>query len=72
MIINKLTANPSKSKAMVVSPSLHDNDSAIRISLNSSLIEVTDCIKYLGVLIDSKLYFNFHIDMIRKKLSRAL
>ena len=40
--------------------------------MNSCKIEVSDCVRYLGVLIGSKLLFKQHISMISIKLSRAV
>ena len=35
-------------------------------------IDKVQHVKYLGVLIDSKLTFNYHIDELNKKVSRAM
>ena len=43
---NKLTINPSKIYALVISPRLAVNTSSLNIRLNSSRIKKTDCINY--------------------------
>ena len=53
---NNLTINPTKSQAMILSPSLSKSNFAITIKLNSSILQVSNNINYLGVIIDSKLF----------------
>ena len=71
---NNLTINSIKSQAMIVSPSLSTCKSnfAITIKLNSSILQVSNNINYLGVIIDSKLLFKEHILKLKYKLSRAV
>ena len=69
---NNLTINPMKSQAMIVSPSLSESNFAITIKLNSSILQVSNNINYLGVIIDSKLLFKEHILKLQSKLSRAV
>ena len=61
-----------KSQAMIVSPSLSESNFAITIKLNSSILQVSNNINYLGVIIDSKLLFKEHILKLQSKLSRAV
>ena len=61
-----------KSQAMIVSPSLSKSNFAITIKLNSSILQVSNNINYLGVIIDSKLLFKEHILKLKSKLSRAV
>ena len=61
-----------KSQAMIVSPSLSKSNFAITIKLNSSILQVSNNINYLGVIIDSKLFFKEHILKLKSKLSRAV
>ena len=67
----KLTINPPKSYALVIPPTLAVKASFFNIRLNSSEIEVNDCINYLSLLIYSKLFFDEHINMIVFKLFEA-
>ena len=48
---NNLTINPIKSQAMIVSPSLSKSNFAITIKLNSSILQVSNNINYLGLII---------------------
>ena len=45
---------------------------AISINLNACIIKNSECIKYLGILIDSKLNFRNHINVLQNKLLRAM
>ena len=69
---NNLTINPMKSQAMIVSLSLFKTNFAITIKLNSSILQVSNNINYLRVIIDSKLLFKEHILKLKSKLSRAV
>ena len=69
---NNLNINLMKSQAMIVSPSLSESNFAIIIKLNSSILQVSKNINYLGVIIDSKLLFKEHILKLQSKLSRAV
>ena len=69
---NNLNINPMKSQAMIVSPSLSESNFAIIIKLNSSILQVSNNINYLAVIIDSKLLFKEHILKLQSKLSRAV
>ena len=40
--------------------------------INKKAISESSNIKYLGVLIDSKLTYKVHIDELRKKVARAI
>ena len=45
---NEVTINPLKSYALIIPPTLAMNPSSINVSLNSSRIEVTECINHLA------------------------
>ena len=66
---NNLTINLMKSQAMIVSPSLSKSNLSITIKLNSSILQVSNNINYLGIIIDSKLLFKEHILKLKSKLS---
>ena len=69
---NKLTLNPAKSFALIVSPNSKNNSITINLSYQQCKIEVVDCVKYLGIHLDNKLQFKQHIKMLETKLSRLL
>ena len=69
---NQLTLNPLKSHALVIPPLLNEEHATINISFNVCTIKNSECIKYLGILIDSKLNFRNHINVLQNKLLRAV
>ena len=44
--------------------------SKFQLTVNNSFIERSDCIRYLGVMIDEKLTWKNHVDKLYKKLSK--
>ena len=44
----------------------------IEIKINQNIIEYTDNINYLGIIIQKNLYWNLHVDIISKKLARNI
>ena len=56
---------------MVISPNSKDTTSNLTIKINNSIIHFSESVKYLGVIIDSKLSFASHIKYIESKLTRA-
>ena len=52
---------PTKSHAIVIPPTITEKFKSIAISINSCPIYISECVKYLGILIDSKLQFGDHI-----------
>ena len=73
LVANKLSLNTDKTKFMVFSPSnknSHEND--INIRINNVEISQVNCIRFLGVIIDSKLNWADHINMIKTKVSKAI
>ena len=69
---NKLTINPSKSTAILISPTLNTQITNVNITIDNSPIIISETAKYLGVMIDSKLNFQNHIKIIENKLSRGV
>lgn len=68
--MNKLKLNVSKTKCMVIGyTSMLMNP---HIKINNDEIECVKSIKYLGVIIDSKLNFNEHCDYVCKKIAKKL
>ena len=71
MNINKLSHNVKKTNYMLFctkNPSVILND----IALNCEIIEKVEHFKFLGVHIDSKLNWSYHIQCIRKKLCKGI
>ena len=70
--VNKLTLNPAKSFALIVSLKSRNISITMNLSYQQCKIEVVDCVKYLGIHLDNKLQFKQHIKMLKTKLSRLL
>jgi len=70
--VNKLSLNMKKSKFMIISSSRKKYFANTDIRLNNTLMEKTDSIKYLGVLIDHHLTWGNHINMVCKKISKNI
>jgi hypothetical protein len=61
----KLEFNASKTTALLITKKRDQN---INLRMNGIQIELKDNIKYLGVFIDKKLYYNKHIEYLYDKL----
>ena len=71
LISNRLTLNISKPNFVIFSPKNKPLKS-ITLLMNRQAIAQKEYVKYLGVLIDSRLSFQFHITGVTKKVSRAI
>ena len=69
MQLNKLTLNYDKCKYMIISRRPL-SPSQFSLKMNNLTIERTDCIKYLGVLMDVNLSWKNHVLKLNKKLSK--
>ena len=56
---NKMIMNPDKLQAMSLEKRNENNQS--RYKINNQTIKTTNCVKLLGINIDSKLNFDSHI-----------
>ena len=77
--VNKLSLNLTKTVCMVVTT--HQKNKALaksnvnlnlNIVLNEEEIEQVDVFKYLGTHLDSRVNFNYHIDYMCRKISKAI
>ena len=71
LCINRLSLNISKTN-FVIFHAINKIKFPITILINNKAIQEVNYVKYLGVLIDSKLTFKPHIDELSKKISRAI
>ena len=70
---NKLSMNVQKTQLLLLSRKRRAKDlENIQIVLNCEVIKKQDCVKYLGVLIDSSLSWEKHISRTRKKCYSGL
>ena len=70
--VNRLSLNIDKTNYLIFHPYNKPMRQQITIKINKKAIKEKDCIKYLGVLIDSTLSWKHHILNISKKISRAI
>ena len=66
---NKLTINASKTEYMI--NGIVQSENPFNISLNGTCLNKSNSVKYLGVMIDDKLSWKNHIELLEKKLSTA-
>ena len=69
---NRLSLNVSKTEFIIFRPPRTKLDERITLSLNRQTIFESTKIKYLGVLMDSRLTWKHHIFELRKQLNRAV
>ena len=65
---NRLVANVTKTKVMLITPKPKNN--VPDISFGASVVERVSCIKYLGLLIDDMLTFVPHVNNLCTRLSQ--
>ena len=68
---NKLVINVGKTKSMVISNILKSHD-VPAFFIKNKQIEMIDKIKFLGVLVDSRLDFKEHVKQESLKMARAV
>ena len=69
---NRLSLNVDKSKLIIFkSKRKIISDNSFSIKLNGYKLEPADQVKYLGLYLDKNLSFDYHINQLSKKLSRA-
>jgi len=75
MRLNKLSINYSKSVYMLTRSMKYlcspTELTSFDVHINNVLLQGTTCVKYLGVLIDSRLDWSFHVLLIKRKLLYA-
>ena len=71
LISNRLALNISKTNFVIFSPK-NKPLKTITLIMNRQAIAQKEYVKHLGVLIDSKLTFQFHITGLTKEVSRVI
>ena len=56
----------------MISPTITEATTNLKLYLDSTNLNVVKSVKYLGVIIDNKLFFNDHINYINYKVSRGI
>ena len=69
---NKLNFNEQKSKVVVISRRKRKENKGISVYMNNKTLEQVQRIKYLGLIIDSKLNFRDHIIHISRKCNKII
>ena len=69
---NKISLNASKTELLVFRHPSKVLNYNLKIKINGKRLYESNYVKYLGVLLDSHLKWNFHTDLLAPKLSRAL
>jgi len=65
---NKLSLKYSKTQYMLFTK---QNDTNFNVQINNHLLSRTECVKYLGVIIDDKLIRKLHITLVKEQVSKA-
>ena len=68
--VNRLSLNISKTNFVIFHPSNKPVKKKITLKINGKAICEEEYVKYLGILVDSKLSWKYQIDNIAKKISR--
>ena len=69
---NKLTVNPSKSNVLTIHPKISKAPPSLDVTLNNTVLNQSNSVKYLGVIVDSKLNFDTHIKKLAHRISNAV
>ena len=69
---NKINFNEQKSKVMVISRRKRGKNKEISVYMNNKLLEQVKKIKYLGIIIDSKLNFREHVLYVSNKCTKLI
>ena len=72
LVANKLTLNTNKSNFMIIKPRQKKVPKKIQLSINGDHLNESDCVKYLGVLIDDKLTWKQHIQHVNTKVAKSI
>ena len=69
---NKISLNASKTELIIFRHPSKQLNYDLKVKINGKRLYESDFVKYLGVYIDSHLRWDYHIDFIAPKLTRAL
>ena len=68
---NKLSLNYNKTQYMLFTKQNEYIDTNFNVQINNHLLSRTECVKYLGVIIDDKLIWKPHTTLVKKQVSKA-
>ena len=69
---NRLALNVNKTKYMLFSKRKNDHSSEINVKINNNDIQSVTEFNFLGLYLNSKLNWDTHVNIISKKISRAV
>lgn len=69
---NLLSFNITKSKYMIVAPKGKDTETTLTLAVKGQRMERVETYKYLGLVIDSRLTWEPHVDLIKGKIKPFL
>ena len=69
---NKLSLNITKSNLVMFHPPQKRLLFSLKIYIKDKILKERDCIKYLGVMIDTNLRWKEHVNYINKKIKRSI
>ena len=72
MISNRLSINADKTFAILFTNRPNLIDPSIQLKINNQIISFRDSSKFLGVVIDRKLSFEIHVNLIIQKISKTI
>ena len=71
LIVNRLSLNIDKTNFLIFHPYNKPLKQRITLKIHKKVISESDYIKYIGIMVDSTLTWNIHIDKICKTISRT-
>ena len=69
---NRLSLNVAKAEFIIFKPTRKNFKTRVTLRLNGTTIFESNKIKYLGLIVDDRLSWKFHIQELSKKLSRTI
>ena len=69
---NKLSLNVKKTNYIIFGKKRRKLNCNVKIAIDTNIIEETQSVKFLGVLLDSGLTWKNHIDYVKSKIARGL
>ena len=72
LCVNKLSLNIEKSNFVIFHPRQRKIETNVQIVVNQQLLKQELSIKYLGVMLDSKLNWKGHISFVENKIKRSI
>ena len=69
---NRLSLNVAKTEFIIFKPPQKSLSTRLTLKLNGTVLYESKKIKYLGLIVDDRLKWNFHINELGKSLGRAI